>query len=275
MFGDVLKAVGLAVAASQAALDRGVAESARALSDEKVKVVTDVVTTLDDDGQPVSPKTVDEVADNLRTVDVSALNFFTPTVHDWKHMALSMDLAIGELDAKQGIKFNRSQASVGVQTGVHWGFGAWFAAGSIAASYRRLDVEATSRQETDWAQGSVRVDAELGPRRTANFPVPGRVERGPTIFLNPGKVTTDSATATRRMVVTVTSRKGNGEANGGKQLAVSSPGIAVAATGADGMTTDAQGRVSLRLEKSADQPPAKHSLTVELGALRKTFEIAF
>lgn len=274
-FGAVLRSIGLAVAASQAALDRGVVKSVEALREKKVDVVTDVVTELDDDGRPKVPTTNPAVnggkPSNLRTANVSVLNFFTPTVHEWKHVALSMDLAVGELDASQGVKFSHSQASVKVNAGLHWGFFGWFAGGGLEAGYRNTEIQTRSRQETDWAQGTVRVDAELGPRRTTAFPVPGRVERGPTVVFMPGAITRDEAAGTRALSLKVESRKANGAKNGAIPIQLSSPGLAVNGT----TTTGADGTFTVTLTKPLAAPTAKHTLRATLGSLIRTFDVTF
>lgn len=271
-FGAVLKSIGLAVAASQASLDKGVIQSVEALRKKKIDVVTDVITELDDDGQPKKPTVgPDNQQSNLRTANVSVLNFFTPTIHEWKHVALSMDLSVGELDSSQGVKFSNRQASVRSNVGVHWGFFGWFASGGLEAGYSRTDVQVNRRQETDWAQGTVRVDAELGPRRTTSFPVPGRVERGPTLVFMPQAISRDEAAGTRSIPVKVVCRKGSGEPNPAKPVQVSAAGLVFSGA----TQTDTNGEFTVTATKPLSSPTAKHLVTARLGSLIRTFELTF
>jgi hypothetical protein len=266
-FGEVLASVGLGVAASQAELDKGVRESAKALADKKVKFVNTVTTRLDDDGLPIAPTLdADGNPDNVELVEVSAINFFSPTVHEWKHVALSMDLQVGALDATQGFSFKRSQASTSVGGGVHWGFIGWF---NAAGGFSYSGVSRESEQESNWSQGTVRLDAQLGPRRTERLPIPGRLNRGPSIFFVPGRTT--EAAGQRTLAATIEVRKADGDVNPGQTLRVTARGLGVSFQ--PNATTDADGRVALQLVRRDLGDPRQFSLTVALGQLSQPFDV--
>ena len=57
------------------------------------------------------------------STDLSVLNFFMPTVHEWKRVALSMDLSVGAFNETNGLSFNANQSGDGVGVaGLFWGF---------------------------------------------------------------------------------------------------------------------------------------------------------
>ena len=87
-FGQVLSSVGTGIADSQTALDKGVIDTVNTLAGKKITVVTDVIQHLNDDGEPVPADT------ELISTDLSVLSFFMPTIHEWKRVAVSMDLSV-------------------------------------------------------------------------------------------------------------------------------------------------------------------------------------
>jgi hypothetical protein len=178
-FGDVLLSIGTGVAESQAQLDAGLVDTAKHLSKTTIDVVTDVIQVLDDDGLPDVSKST------LVTSNVSLINFVNPTVHEWKHVALSMDLTVGAMDNESGLSFNHTQINTGGRGAYYWGYAGWF-----AADYRQSSEAGftRSRQETDWASGQIRLDALLAPRETTKFPVPAEIAIGPTITFAQGSV---------------------------------------------------------------------------------------
>lgn len=266
-FGEVLESVGLGVAFSQRALDEGVRESAKALADKKVRFVNTVITELDDDGLPVVP-TVDAngVPSNVELVDVSAINFFSPTVHEWKHVALSMDLTVGALDATQGFSFKRSQASVSAGGGTLWGFIGWF---NTAGGFSYGGVTATAEQEANWSQGTVRLDAQLGPRRTERLPIPGRLTRGPGIYFVAGPIT--ETAGVRKMAASVQLRKTDGSLMSSGTIAVSAPGLQP--NFPSGANIPATGLVKVDLVRRDLGDPKQFSVEVRLGDFAKTFAV--
>ena len=105
------------MADSQAALDQGVIDTVNTLGNTNITVVTDVIQHLNDDGEP------DPALTELVTTDLSVLNFFTPTIHEWKRVALSMDLSVGAFSESDGLTFNAEQSGGGVGgVGLFWGF---------------------------------------------------------------------------------------------------------------------------------------------------------
>ena len=273
VFGQVLKNIGLAVAESQKALDEGVITGIKKLNDTKIKVVTQVVQELNDDGLPDASKT------QLVTNELSVLNFFVPTFHEWKNVELSMDLSVGEFDATQGVKFHAEQESTSVGAGGSksaWGFSGWFSA-SHSQSEQTVNVE--SSQDVSWSSGQVRVSALLGPRRTGKFPTPATVEIAPQIYVTQGAISeqkTDEVVTSRAVDVMIEIRKRDGsKMQEGVPIVVESGGL-LPDFGATGSSTDAKGRVKVKLTRSlagGAKGFQKFPISVALKAKRQAFTV--
>lgn len=274
-FGDILKSIGTGVASAQRALDASVRETVKKLSDTKIDVITDVITRVDDDtGLPMAPEEADLIKQNL-----SVLNFITPSVHEWKYVALSLDMSVGGINEKTGMSFTNAGFSTSRESkGLYFGF---VGVGTTTASAEFSAVRSNIQREAEWASGRVQVDALLAPRRTTKFPVPATVEIGPQIFVVQGK-TNDvrsgagaSATLTERNVeLTITVLKANGEANAAKNPSIEAPGLLREAVA--GGATDTSGKVLYRLRRfyaNGAAPFATFGVTVRLGAIVRRFNV--
>ena len=273
-FGNVLSSIGLGVATSQTALDKGLVDSVRALSDKKIKVVTDVIQTLDDDGLP------DLDATELVTSEVSVLNFITPTVHEWKYVRLAMDLEVGEIDNTQAMTFKREQVSIGYNAvGMFWGFLGWF---DTHDTSKTTNVSSSSEQEVDWSQGQVRVDALLAPRKADGFTPPANVDIGPRLYFSQGSVTDTTAAGvrTRSVKVRIKVLKASGAVNPAKNLVVEATGLGISFTtggGFNGSTTNTDGEVEVTLSRvvpvGATVTPRQFPVTASLGQVRQSSQV--
>lgn len=276
-FGNVLNSIGVGVATSQEALDQGLVEVARTLSDTKIDLVTQVVQELDEDGLPVPP-TDDS---NLRKQNVSLINFVNPQAHQWQHVALSMDLSVGAMDNETGMKFNATQTRSSVSgTGLLWGFVGWF---QHSSSSRETSVERSTDQEAAWARGQVRMDALLTPRHTGKFPVPAEVSIGPQIAIGLGGVVESevSGVITRSQDLTITVRTASGAVNPDKPLVVSSNSYAIEFldNGAASFNfTNAEGivmvRVKRRIPNAIFGATTRGNVSVELGQISKDIQVS-
>jgi hypothetical protein len=275
-FGNVLNSIGVGVATSQEALDQGLVEVATTLSDTKIDLVTQVIQELDEDGLPVPP-TDDS---NLRKQSVSLINFVNPQAHQWQHVALSMDMSVGAMDNETGMQFNSTQTkSSASATGLLWGFVGWF---QHSSSTRETSVERSTDQEAAWAQGQVRMDALLTPRRTGKFPVPAEVSIGPQIAIGLGGVTENdvSGVITRSQDLTITVRTAGGAVNPDKLLSITSNSYAIELldNGAPSFNnTNAEGivmaRVKRRIPNAIFGGTTRGNVTVELGQISKDIQI--
>lgn len=273
-FGQVLGSVGQGVADSQTALDKGVIDTVKDLADTKITVVTDVIQHLNDDGEP------DPSLTQLVSTDLSVLNFFTPTVHEWKRVALSMDLSVGAFSETDGLTFNAEQQGGGVGgVGLFWGFL------GIGYDYNYDDTQSFERsheQESSWSAGEVRIDAILGPRQTGKFPVPSQVSVGPQIVFAQGAVKETPVTGAginRSIDVLVSVLKAAGDPNPNKALTVDAGPLRTSfSTTAPftGSQTNADGNVQVSIIRNvpnAGTGPVKVPVLVRLGALTQTFTL--
>lgn len=274
VFGQVLESVGLAIAESQKALDEGVITGIKKLNDTKIKVVTQVVQELTEDGLPDASKT------QLVTNELSVLNFFVPTFHEWKNVELAMDLTIGEFDAEQGVKFHAQQESTSVGGGFSksWGFGGagWF---GVSRAETEQTVNVDNLQDVSWSSGQVRVSALLGPRRTGKFPTPANVEIAPQIYVTQGGISeqkTDDVVTSRAVDLMIEIRKRDGSTmQQGVPIVVESGGL-LPDFGNTGSVTDAKGRVKVKLTRSLAGAPKgfqKFPISVALKAKRQPFTV--
>jgi len=278
-FGNVLNSIGVGVATSQEALDKGLVEVATTLSDTKIDLVTQVVQELDEDGLPIPP-TDDS---NLRKQNVSLINFVNPQAHQWQHVALSMDLSVGAMDNETGMKFNATQTRSSVSgTGLLWGFVGWF---QHSSSSRETSVERSTDQEAAWAQGQVRMDALLTPRRTGKFPVPAEVSIGPQIAIGMGGVVESevSGVITRSQDLTITVRTAGGAVNPDKLLTITSNSYAVELLDNGNTTlsfnfTNSNGVVMVRIKRRIPNAifgaTTRGNVSVELGKIIKDIQVS-
>lgn len=276
-FGDVLMAMGNGIATAQEALDRGLVETARQLSATRITVVSEVVQELNDDGLP------NPAATQLVSTDVSLINYVNPIAHEWKHVALSMDMSVGAMDSERGMSFSQSSRSSGTHAyGLLWGTLGWFdmeSSRSSSSGERRTDYEA------DWASGQVRMDAMLGPRRTDRFSAPAEVSVGPQLYFSLGSVietaNAEGDVTARAIDVIIKARKANGAVNPSVNIEVDPAhyGISFASTGGfSGSTTNAQGEVKITLTRNISSPrflaSTRGRVTVNLGQIKKYLEIS-
>lgn len=275
-FGDVLISIGNGVASSQEALDRGLVETANALSRTNITVVTDVIQELDDDGLPQLGNT------QLVSQEVSLINYVRPTAHEWSHVALSMDLTVGAMDRDQGMTFRKTMSSSrGANAGLFFGF---LGIGVMGFSDKSTFRSSESEVEANWAEGRVRMDAMLRPRKVEGFEPPAEVVIGPQIYLAQGAVTETSASGVvtaRATELLVTVRKADGSANPGVVIEVDSGPFDPSFTtggGFNGNTTNAAGQCKLALSRTIPSPlfqrRIRGTVTVNLGQIRKQLTLS-
>lgn len=273
-FGQVLGSIGQGVADSQAALDKGVIDTVNTLGNTNITVVTDVIQHLDDDGEPDPSQT------ELVTTDLSVLNFFTPTIHEWKRVAISMDLSVGAFSESDGLTFNAEQSGGGVGgVGLFWGFL------GLAYDQNYDNSQAFSdqhQQESSWSEGDVRLDAVLAPRTTGKFPVPDQVSVGPQISFAQGTVVEAPVAGggvNRSVDLVISVVKAAGDANPGKALTVDAGVLRTSfSTTAPftGNQTNADGQIKVTVTRNvanAGTGAAKIPVTARLGALSQSYSL--
>lgn len=273
-FGQVLGSVGQGVADSQTALDQGVIDTVTDLADTKITVVTDVIQHLNDDGEPDPSQT------QLVSADLSVLNFFTPTIHEWKRVAISMDLSVGAFSETDGLTFNAEQQGGGVGgVGLFWGF---LGLGYDYDYDNTQTFQQTHQQESSWSAGEVRIDAILAPRQTGKFPIPSQVSVGPQIVFSQGAVKETAVAGggvNRSVDVLITVLKAAGDPNPNKALTVDAGPLRTSfSTTAPftGSQTNADGNVEVTLIRNVPNSgtgAVKVPVLVRLGELSQGFTL--
>lgn len=273
-FGNVLASIGLGVAESQTALDKGVITTVNDLAGTNITVVTDVIQHLNDDGEP------DPAATQLVSTDLSVLNFFMPTIHEWKRVAVSMDLSVGAFSQSDGLSFNAKQNSGGIGgVGLFWGF---LGVNAMSTSERERSGSRHNEQESSWSAGEVRLDATLGPRTTGKLPVPSQVSVGPQIVFSQGAVKEAPVAGggvNRSVDVVISVRKAAGDVNPNVALTVDAGLLRTSFSSTapfTGSTTNADGQIKVTVTRnvpSAGTGALKQDLVARLGAMSRTYQL--
>ena len=272
-FGQVLSAIGVGVADSQTALDNGVIDTVKDLASTNITVVTDVIQHLNDDGEP------DPSLTQLISTDLSVLNFFMPTIHEWKRVAISMDLSVGAFSESDGFTFNAEQSGGGVGgVGLFWGF---LGLNETSSFDNTQFVTHSHEQEASWSAGEVRLDATLGPRTTGKLPIPDQVSVGPQIVFSQGaikEVPVAGAGVNRSVDVVITVLKANGDVNPSKALTVDAGALrtsfSTTAPFDGGNITNADGQIKVTVTRNVPNAGAgaiKQNVIARLGAMNQTY----
>lgn len=273
-FGSVLSSIGFGVADSQTALDKGVIDTVNQLADTDITVVTDVIQHLDDDGLPDTSLT------ELVSTDLSVLNFFMPTIHEWKRVAISMDLSVGAFSETDGVQFNARQQGGGVGgAGLFWGF----IGVNETTSYDNQQFGSVNhQQEASWSAGEVRLDATLGPRTTGKLPVASQVSVGPQIVFSQGatkEVAVSGAGVNRSVDLVVTVLKAAGDPNPTKPVTVSAGGLRTAFSSTapyTGNITNADGQILVTVTRNvpnAGTGAINATVVARLGSFSQSYTL--
>ena len=109
-FGEFAKSVGLAVAAAQAALDKTLVETAKALSETEINTVAIFEQQIkDDDG------TMDKGVVHIQKLPLT--NYLMPTAYQWSRVYLEADMNVQEFNSRSG--FNIQQKHFSADTRVN------------------------------------------------------------------------------------------------------------------------------------------------------------
>jgi hypothetical protein len=164
-FGEVLKSIGTAVAATQAAMDDAALESLKELAKQTVDVPVILEQLLDDDGLPTDT--------NIITEKVTLASIIPPSMKQVERMTMRMDLTVGEFNATGGVKFNSRMSTVGANF-------SFFNRG-ISAENTTTGVRSEFQQLSEFSTGSVSVAVEIGERTGFQIPTPAQYAIGPQI----------------------------------------------------------------------------------------------
>jgi len=267
-FGNVLAAIGGAVADSQKSLDKAVIDSINKLNDTKITVTSQVEIDIDDDGVPSGA--------TLVTNEVSVLQYYTPVFHCWKHVDISMDVTVSDFHETQGVRFSSKQSNTSIAGGVSWnkGWGAWF---SASHSQSQQSSESNTQVDTEFTSGQLLVDAEIGPRPIAKFAPATEITVGPQLMVSQGDITeiTNNGQITgRKVTFEVQSRKFTGEPNSGASIHVEYPPSLAGLHPLD-VTTDGSGKATFDLRRDFAGAAAfrQFPLTIALGDIKQSYTL--
>jgi Protein of unknown function (DUF2589) len=249
-FGTFLSKVGMAVADTQKALDLTMVETARALSAEKVEVVSVFEQEIDESGNMGAGK--------VHMQKVPLVTLVTPTSLQFKQVFVTADMEVEEFTSNKGLTIKKSHTDFNVNAkakySVFGGFGASGGTNLNTSSDNYADGQSTA---TDKAAGKLHMEATIEPREIP-LPQPFVVQKGPRLSLTmadrksvggeggAAEVGDDVATA---RVVTLKGKliKSDGTALGGKTLAVNvEGGFPFTVSG----PTDTGGEVTITIRRS-------------------------
>lgn len=254
-FGAFIEDVGRGVAETQASLDKNSAAITAQLAATEIEVPAVVEQVLDDDGTPSSASN----AVNVVNQKMSLIQFIVPTFYQWRHVQLDLSFNVEEIGAIEDFKISKTA----------------IAQKSRRGSTRSMISSASgtlSASDTDQADGSV--NARLEPRPDITPPAPFLFRTGPSINFIPGGEITDAVT--KQVLgadITVLVLKADGTPNEGKLIKVA---VAQGSyTAADGLTTDAEGKVKLEIRKSdpTATKPLTSTLSVTLGIVTGRMDV--
>jgi hypothetical protein len=249
-FGSFVGAVGTSIADAQAKLDKTFIETAQALSNETVKVVSVFEQVIDDDGNLTEGK--------IHESELPLVNFITPTAYKWSRVYLTADMQVSEFSAESGMNIQSRSTSFNVGARAGYGlFSGFNAGGSTNFATSSFGQELTASAQTDSAAGQLHMEATLEPRDDIRPPQPYILQKGPTLKLLIEKIEDiagpvpsgggPTPVVGRKATIRAELRTQNGGPNTDKSIdtVLSESGLAVTSTGA----TDAKGDTTLTIER--------------------------
>jgi hypothetical protein len=178
-FGEMVKSVGLAVAAAQSALDKTLVDTAKALSDTKIETVAIFEQKIkDDDG------TMEAGEVHLQTLPLT--NYIMPTAYMWSRVYLEADANVQEFNSRTG--FNIQQKSFNAGTSFQASASPFGLGGSVrgGVSFGSNSTGVDTSVSSDLAAGKLHMEATLEPRGDIEVPKPFILQKGPRMQLNIG-----------------------------------------------------------------------------------------
>jgi hypothetical protein len=251
-FGTFIRAVGLAVADTQAALDKILVQTAKELAEAKVDTVALFAQELNDDGQMENATPV------IQTLPL--ISFVHPTAYQFTQVHLSADMEVSEFNTANGLNIKKSSTDVDVKANASYGFGGLSAGGSVDVGVKSSDESERKSGSERKSAGRLHMEATLEPRPDFALPQPFIVQKGPKLRVVIGErrqfdasntPTDDPKAAVKRevdLLATLTPKQG-GTASG-KPLDVLCDASAVSLTISNQGKTDGNGNLTITLVRS-------------------------
>lgn len=178
-FGEFTKSVGLAVAAAQAALDKTLVDTAKALSETEINTVAVFEQQIkDDDG------TMDKGVVHIQKLPLT--NYLMPTAYQWSRVYLEADMNVQEFNSRSGFNIQQKSFSAGASVSGGYGLGGFGVRGSAGFNYGSSSTGVDASYGQDVAAGKLHMEATLEPRSDVELPRPFVLQKGPRMQLQVG-----------------------------------------------------------------------------------------
>jgi len=178
-FGDFTKSVGLVVAAAQAALDKTLVDTAKALSETEINTVAVFEQRINDDTGEMDKGEV-----HIQKLPLT--NYLMPTAYQWSRVYLEADMSVQEFNSRAGFQIQQSNFSADARVSGSYGMMGFGVKGSAGMSYGQTNTGVDSSYGQDTAAGKLHMEATLEPRHDVELPKPFVLQKGPRMQLQVG-----------------------------------------------------------------------------------------
>jgi hypothetical protein len=262
--GSFLKAVGMAVAETQSALDASLVKTAQELSKTNIRTVAVFEQNLDADGNMTKGNPIIQ--------ELPLINYLMPTAYAFSQVHLTADMEVSEFNATNGLNIKKSSFSAGVSAKANYGLGGFGASGSMHVGYSNDSLNVNTSQAQDRAAGKLHMEATLEPRTDIQLPRPFIIQRGPRLRLMVTEIKdlTDTPQGTdppkvvgREATIQAILTDDGGQPLGGKTLQVNcdQPTLNYTASGTTGGQGSENGKVSIKVSRQGPNYDPKASIT--------------
>jgi hypothetical protein len=175
-FGNFVKQVGLAVAAAQDQLDKTLVDTAKALSEAKIKTVAVFEQQINDE-----TGLMDEGHPHIQELPLT--NYLMPTAYQWSRVYLEADMNIQEFNSRTGFNIQQKHFSADTRITGNAGMLGWGVSGTAGVSYGQSSTGVDASYGSDLAAGKLHMEATLEPRHDVELPKPFILQKGPRLEL--------------------------------------------------------------------------------------------
>jgi len=271
-FGDLISAVGQAVASTQRKLNDTAVATTTALAETTVDVLAVQETVYDDDGN------IDESVSHEQRLPL--ITFIDPVLYQWSQVRVQGNFVANELSAGST---SSSSTFHGDDSSSQGGLLVIFGGGATTVHGNTTSTNSSSTITRDSSVGQVRMYSELVPRHDIGVPKPRQAVQGPRLAIFAGAITDIPAAggnpAQRTMEVTIEYFRRDSTPIQGKLISVESSGVPFEYDGGIN-TTDADGKVTILLRRTfidatADTSPAEFIVSARIGIVSNDTTVLF
>jgi hypothetical protein len=263
-FGEMVKSVGLAVAAAQSALDKTLVDTAKALSETEIQTVAVYEQQINDADGTMQKG-------NVQLQKLPLTNFIPLTPYAWTRVYLEADANVQEFNSRTGFNIQQRSASAGTSFSANAGLFGLGGSAKGAASFGTSSTGVDSSLSTDLAAGKLHMEATLEPRTDIEVPQPFIVQKGPRMQLLVGareslhedNDATKPVTGTKVVLTAVLQKTDGSPMEAGKPLSVNISDTTVQYDMTPSGQTDANGKMTITVKREG----AAFDPTTSLGAV--------